>query len=208
MNRITVGIALGACLALLGCSNKDASKSNFKAAIQNYLDTTPALCASLPADDGKTSFQLDRQQEFLRSRIEQAEALAEAGLLTARNVELPAGLGGKPRVATEFDLSDEGRKFLVKTDGLARSTTLCTGKYTVSEVVNFTEPSEMMGAKISRVNYRYKVEDAADWTRHPGVAKAFPEWQAKAAPDGASEAAVVVATNDGWMHERLFRKGQ
>ena len=86
---IVVGTSLG---GLAGCSSKDANKGNFKAAIQNYLDTTPALCASLPADDGKTSFQLEKQQEFLRSTIEQAEALAAAGLLTARDVELPGSL--------------------------------------------------------------------------------------------------------------------
>lgn len=208
MNRIPFGIALGACLALLGCSNKDASKGNFKAAIQDYLDTTPALCASLPFRDGSTSFKIEKNDGFSRSVLAQANALAEAGLLKARDVEMPAGFGGKQRPGIEFELSDEGRKFLSKQEGLAGGTSLCTGRFEVSEVVNFTEPSEMMGARISRVNYRYTVKDAAEWARLPAVAGAFPQWQKKGATDDRAETAVVVATNEGWMHERLFRKGQ
>jgi len=198
MQRMILGIAIAvSMLGVAGCGKKEASKGNFKSAIQDYLDTTPGLCVSLPSHDasfrvGRTSFETEPLAKYL--------SLSKVGLLTVKEVETQ-GILGRQQVF-EFALNDDGRKYLVQRGGF-QAGALCTGKRRVTEVVNFTEPSEMMGAKISRANYRYKVEDADAWSRDPQVVMAFRELKAS---DDAEDTAVLVATSEGWMHERLFRK--
>ena len=94
-----------------------------------------------------------------------ADALVEAGLLTKRDTEVKAMFGNKMEPATEYQVTDTGKKFLVANGAntMAGQDAFCSGKYTVVEVSNFTEPSDMMGVKLSQVNYRYKVEGADDW---------------------------------------------
>lgn len=63
----------------------------------------------------------------------------------------------------------------------------------------------MMGVKLSQVNFRYKVEDADSWARSKEVQASYRNLadQAKDEIDGK---ATLVLTNDGWMHERLFKR--
>ncbi|WMY11304.1 hypothetical protein [Paraburkholderia phenoliruptrix] len=62
----------------------------------------------------------------------------------------------------------------------------------------------MFGTKISQVNYLYEVDDAPAWAKQPAIQAAYPSLQhdLSGAP---GDKAVLVATNDGWMHERLFK---
>lgn len=116
-----------------------------------------------------------------------ADALVDAGLLTKRDTEVKAMFGNKMEPATEYQVTD-------------------TGKYTVVEVNNFTEPSDMMGVKLSQVNYRYKVEGADDWAKSEGMRANYKNFAEQIQGDIQGKAAVIL-TNDGWMHERLFKRG-
>jgi hypothetical protein len=89
---------------------------------------------------------------------------------------------------------------------MAGQDAFCTGKYTVVEVNNFTEPSDMMGVKLSQVNYRYKVEGADDWAKSEGMRANYKNFSEQTQGDIQGKAAVIL-TNDGWMHERLFKRG-
>ncbi|MBA6116823.1 hypothetical protein MXF29_13800 [Pseudomonas sp. NC26] len=42
---------------------------------------------------------------------------------------------------------------------------LCFGKAQVTAIEQFSEPGEMMGQKISRVTYAYKITGLPDWAR-------------------------------------------
>ena len=88
---------------------------------------------------------------------------------------------------------------------MGRHDAFCSGKYEVVEVENFTEPSDAIGTTISRVNYRYKVKDAADWVRSEGLHAAYKSLKGQAEGE-VRDKAVLVLTNEGWLHERLFRR--
>uniref|UniRef100_UPI003341EAD1 hypothetical protein n=1 Tax=Castellaniella defragrans TaxID=75697 RepID=UPI003341EAD1 len=195
-------------LTIAACGSvKDANKSNFSNAIQAYLDTQNGLCATIPGEG--FPFTVSDQDIFGSRNKKSADALADAGLLTKRDTEVKSSMFGAEMVpATEYQITDFGKKFLV-TNGantLGQHDAFCTGKYTVVEVDNFTEPSDIMGVKLSQVNYRYKVVGADDWAKSEGVRANYKNFAQETQGDIQGKAAVIL-TNEGWMHERLFKRG-
>ncbi|MBK0711544.1 hypothetical protein GZ049_27365 [Klebsiella pneumoniae] len=84
----------------------------------------------------------------------------------------------------------------------------CFGKATVTEVSNFTEPSDAMGQKISRVSFSYKVTEIPEWAKTPEILSADRQIKkdVDSANNGMKVTNVFVLTNNGWIHERLFGK--
>ncbi|WAH62309.1 hypothetical protein [Xanthomonas hortorum] len=166
------------------------------------LDTQKGLCAAIPAKG--LPFTLANQDMLGGQNKKRADALVDAGLLTKRDTEVKAMFGNKMEPATEYQITYTGKKFLVANGAntLAAQDAFCTGKYTVVEVDNFTEPSDMMGVKLSQVNYRYKVDGADDWAKSEVMRANYKNFAEQTQGDVQAKAA-----NDGWMHERLFKRG-
>lgn len=206
-------IAIGAiaCLAVtpgLCADNKQATKSNFSEAIQKYLASTPGPCFTPPAPS--IPFEIpakDLQLGIGPTAQARADALVEAGLLVRSDAQVK-GISGKVP-GFKYTISDAGQKLLVKGAGknLGAGDAFCAGKYKVLEVVLFTEPADMLGAKVSRVTYRYTVDGAPSWAQLPSIRKAFPEAAKETTPDAKANA-VLVLTSEGWMHERLVSAGR
>lgn len=207
--RTTLILALVVCSISAGCADKkDASKSNFKTAIQAFLDTSPGLCFTPPATSIPFTLQAGPELSFgggpgMKVR---ADALVEAGLLKRQDATVK-GMFGAATAGFEYSTTDLGEKLLVKGAGknLATSDAFCAGKYKVVEVTNFTAPADTMGLKISQVDYRYVVEGAPPWAKSDALSKAFPT-AAKDLQSDPSARAVVVLTNEGWLHEKLFKR--
>ena len=203
----------GVCLLLTtGCGDKKAAtKSNFEAAIQAHLDTEPGLCVSPPAKslpftlEAKPMFEFSRPGEGL---LDRANALVGAGLLARRDVEVAASLGPK-KAGYEYSATEAGAKLLVKgaSSNLNGGDAFCAGKYKVAEISNFTEPSDALGMKVSQVNYRYTVNGAPDWAKAPVLQKAYPQVAKDLSADAGARVALILM-NDGWIHERTWKKRQ
>lgn len=194
--------ALGVILAACG-SPQDATESNFKKAIQPYLDTQQ-LCVDLPANAAPFSLQdgdNPGQKSFQRKK---AEALAAAGLLSTKPTEVKALFSNKLVPGTEFQVTELGEKYLQPSKP-GRNSKFCTGKYEMGNVTNFTPPSDVMGMKISRVDFNYKVRDLAEWAKNEAIVTEFPQVAALTS-DEVKGKATLVLTNNGWMHEKLYRK--
>jgi hypothetical protein len=203
ITRVTV--LAGAVLALGACSNpREASKANFTRAIQAYLDGQNGLCVPLPANE--VPFTLPDQDLFPQNKA-RADALVQAGLLAAQPTEMKPGFGSGTRPATEYRATTLGQTFLdtqaPKT--LIQRAAFCSGTYRVQDVTNFTEPGELMGVKLSHVEYTYTVKDGADWTRSEALGTAYPEL-AKHSQDRVAAKATLILTHDGWVHESQFKR--
>jgi hypothetical protein len=200
--------AMSSVIVLLAAcgSAKDANKSNFSTAIQTYLDTQKGLCAAIPAKG--SPFTLSNR-DTIGSSKKRADALVEAGLLSKRDTEVKAMFGDKMEPGSEYQLTEVGQKFLVPNGAntMGGHDAFCTGKFTVVAVDNFTEPSDMMGVKVSQVNYRFKLEDAEDWARSEAIGANYRNFAERAKAEEISGKAALILTNDGWMHERLFKRG-
>ncbi len=196
----------GLALILAACGNpKDATKSNFSKSIQAYLDTQHGLCAALPAME--VPFTLENKGGFNADAKKRADALVDAGLLTKRDTEIKAMFGNRMEPATEYQVSDFGKTHLTPkaADTLGRQDAFCSGKYVMVDVDNFTEPSDMMGMKVFRVNYRYKVDGIADWAKSEALRTSYKNIAEQSKGDIKSKAALIL-TNNGWIHERLFKQ--
>ncbi|SQC20599.1 Uncharacterised protein [Klebsiella pneumoniae] len=204
-------ICIGA-IALSGCNDpKDASEGNFKAAAQQYLDSIYPSCYF------KANFPLKTDGYAFNNLPDVLHVMSQKGLLTEKEISrkhYEASWGSKAHdvVVNSYDLTDEGKKFY-KPDAAKKinGETLggfCFGKATISEVSNFTEPSDAMGQKISRVSFSYKVTGVPDWAKSSEVTSLNN--QLKKDVDSESEPLkvtnVFVLTNKGWVHERLFGK--
>ena len=197
-------------LALTGCNDpKKPSESNFKEAAQQYLDTVYPACyikANFPyKTDG---FNINNMPEILH-------AMAEKGLLTEtelsrKHIDATWGIKERDIVVNSYDLTEEGKKYY-KQDAAKnmRGENLggfCFGKATVTDVSNFTEPSDAMGQKISRVTFTYKVSDIPDWAKSPEILNADRQIKkdVNSEHDGVKVTNVFLLTNNGWIHQKLF----
>ncbi|WP_213955303.1 MULTISPECIES: hypothetical protein [unclassified Variovorax] len=207
MKTSVAAIAAISVLFVTACGDKKAaSKENFKTAIQAYFDSKPGACVGLP--DKQMPFKVE-SGGFRVSRIDQADALVEAGLLSKRETEVPStGYFGPNKMVpgVEYSLTDEGAKQVVKSAGsdFDKRDGFCAGKYQVVEVINFTDPAEAYGQKLSQANYRYKVESPPAWAKLPRMQAVFPQL-AKDMKDDPADKAVLVSTSEGWLHERVFK---
>jgi hypothetical protein len=198
-----------AVFALAGCSDpKTASESNFKAAMQNYLDTAYPRCyfvSNFPAE--KESWDVGGKNLALAT-------LEQAGLLGVKEVqhEEKQMFSDKTRTVTKqsYDLTAEGRKYYKAeaTKNLRGEAMggLCAGKATVTSIGQFTEPADMMGLRISRVNYSYTVADLPAWAMRPDVQKAIRglKEDAQSASTPVQGVVGMALTNNGWVHEKML----
>lgn len=198
-------VLTGAAVALSACGNpRDASKANFSRAIQAYLDGQAGLCVPLPANE--VPFTLGDHDLFPQNKT-RADALVQAGLLSSHPTEVKQPFGSSTRPATEYRATAVGQSALVaqapKT--LVQRSAFCSGAYKVQDVTNFTEPGELMGVKLSHVEYTYTVKGSADWARSDALRSAYPELD-KHAKDSVTSKATLILTHDGWVHESLFKR--
>src|SRR6202042_198653 len=98
-------------------------------------------------------------------------------LLTASDTDVAGMFPNQKVPATEYSLTEEGKKYLVKSGAgnVGGFDAFCGGKYKVKEVENFTEPADMFGTKISQVNFTVVAEDAPNWAKQPQVKAAYPD---------------------------------
>lgn len=205
--RSAITITLLATIS--GCSDpKAANEANFKKSIQSYLDTAYPKCYIYSEFPTTIDWDIAGNKEKLR-------ALAKTGLVveSEEKVERPS-FGNTKRYATlpSFNLTDEGRKFYkpdaTKTLSGKSIGGICLGKATVQAVTQFSEPADMLGHRISNVSYTYSVSDLPPWTQSKDVLDAIKELKADVASEQTplKKQDVLVLTNNGWIHEKLFKK--
>jgi DNA-binding PadR family transcriptional regulator len=197
--------AVAAVLVVAACgSPKDANKSNFSKAIQAYLDTQSALCVDVPF--GREGHKLPAViQEQKGSSKDRAEALVEAGLLGKRETQVESrwSTRGEMLPATEYQATELGKRYLVtEKSGSAK---FCTGKYKVTGIDNFTEPAQnqWVSATVSQATFQYEITDLAEWAQSEKL-RAVYEREFKDLEKTQDKAALIL-TNEGWIHERLFK---
>ena len=82
---------------------------------------------------------------------------------------------------------------------------LCYGRYEVSEIVRFTEPTGVAGATISEVTYEYALQDVPAWATDPELRENGFE---AASAEPRTDRAAFILTNQGWVHEKLYARAQ
>jgi hypothetical protein len=150
---VAVGCAL---LALPGCGGgiEQDIRQRFVERYERDLCVTFSQLFPLQAHAGG----LDGSAHWL-------QALAEAGLLTATAGPQAHGLGAVLLgQGFTFDLTDAGRKAWSDEKGF------CYGRTVVVEVIDYTKPTEAMGATVVQAEARLRHQVDAPWAEAPIVA--------------------------------------
>lgn len=193
---------LSVLVALSACSSpKDANKDNFGKVIQSSLKEDKALCVRVMGVRFPHSVPLKYAEKD--SSAKYLKALEKAGLLVSSEREIEYKDRWDIRARNQkvpglvYEVSDEGKKYLDQNS-------FCTGGWKLTSVDSFTEPAQMMGSTISRVNFRKVMVDAASWAESAELAQVYPG--AFRSVDGEQKSqAVLVLANDGWVDGREFK---
>jgi hypothetical protein len=204
--NIKLVVVLAVIAVCNGCSNpQDANETNFKNSVQAYLDKEYPKCYYIQ------NFPVTTEHMF--SNEELLRLLAKLGILEEKET------GGKKQDVSKgwsfnndkymipiysYNLTEEGRKYYNLEAGTGINGKVggfCLGKAKVSAIDQFTEPSDMMGEKVSRVIYHYSVAGFPEWAKDEQIKSVLKELKADVESENnpKKEVGDLILTNKGWV---------
>ena len=218
MTNLTKAILLlsgAALLSACGDDPKAANKANFEKALNAYYAQMKQCVkiGSTPNSDGiiqefRTDGSVqDKQLPFYNGLV--SIGLLEAVTYQKDTKDFSGQVTGKADWVG-YKFSDKGRTFLrpVELDKGALNTgarQLCYGTPQVIEIVNFTEPAEAMGSKVSNVQYTYRIVDVAPWASDQTLSNQFDWLSERISSDSIAKDDDLVLTNNGWVHHSVMK---
>jgi hypothetical protein len=162
-------------MSLWGCGTdpKAPTDVNFAHAIDHALDRPEeGLCLShtpaFPADvKDNSSSEVAEYARFVR-----------AGLATEKIEDRVWRFGNSvhPEKVHVYALTSAGTRGIAHRIGFfTGGPTFCFASLRVGKIVNFAEPANALGVRITQVRWTPRVERVADWATSPGAKAAFPE---------------------------------
>ena len=218
MTNLTKAILIlsgAALLSACGNDSKAANNTNFEKALNAYYAQMKQCVkiGSKPNSDGII-------QEFRTDGSVQDEqlpfynGLASLGLLEAVTYQKDTkNFSGQVTGKADwvgYKFSNKGESFLRPSSlekGAFRTGArqLCYGTPQVVEIVNFTEPAEAMGAKVSNVQYTYRLVDVAPWASDPALTNQFEWLTERISSDSITKDDDLVLTDNGWAHHSVLK---
>jgi len=190
-NRFRIGIILGVVLIAAGCNKKDNSKSNFKAAIDNYYQAHPAC---LWPESKKFPVQAATDDD---AKTQGYDALTDAGLLTRSTAEKKRFLVGSKQV-NNYDISAQGRSTWTRDPTQPGYGNFCYAHRDVSSIDGYTTGVNSAGEKTATVNYHFTLNSVANWAKSQEMQTAFPSLNAVSAGSQPARATLVM-NGDSWQ---------
>lgn len=190
----------------ISCSNPSkASKANFTKILNDFHSQQPPSISSM-----FMSFPIvfaEAERSFFAPSKETIEALLKAELI----VQGDDTITEKKTKANKFECTTAGQKCFVKknmTSLLGRNEYqgFSFAKETVTEIVSFSAPADLLGKKVSEVKYKTSLSNIAEWSKLPEIQKSFNNVKEYLSPDYSKEvkSAVMILTSNGWIHEQLY----
>jgi len=185
MKKASLIIAILTAIIFSGCfaDPKEANNENFTKAINEYLTSSKQKLNCFNIGNGfpkEAYINEQRMKEYeniglLKSKTMKVE-IRNMFLMTTTNKK-------EYKDALVYDLTDAAKAFY-------KNGRVCVGKVKVDEIINFTDPSEMMGQEVSTVKYKYLISDLPVWL--------------KKAPEPKVKKDVLILSGKGWIHSKLF----
>jgi hypothetical protein len=195
-----------------GCSSsQQANETNFKDSVQAYLDKEYPKCYLTE------NFPIISEKILSGNEKKLLRLMAKNGLLSEKETsrkEIGGAFGMVKELVVNYsyDLTEEGKRFYkpeveTRIDG-NKIGGFCFGTAKVSSIDQFTDPTDIMGKKISKVIYSYSVSGFPEWAKNEEIMSTINSGLKE---DIDSENAPkkknidLMLTNNGWMPERLFK---
>jgi len=206
MKKSLILIGVFAALLMSGCGDKkDATKDNFANSINAHYENE---CIDIGTVYGKFPVQVANND---KEGKELFDALTKVGLTTSKPTKVEDRsltgfdiMTGKRKIIDgyEYKLTDLGTKSVKTKKGngfFSDANEFCAGKYEVSSIENFTEPSDIGGYKLTRVNFKKEPIDVPEWANNLVKEKAFERYAEKISKKSSDEAMELVLTDNGWI---------
>lgn len=207
----------GAALFVTACGNdpKAANEANFKEALNAHYAQMKQCVRIGSAPNAEGIIQEFRTDGSVQDKeLPFYNGLASLGLLQAVNYQKDTkNFSGQVTGKADwvgFKFSKNGKVFLrpAELDTGAfntRARQLCYGTPQVVEIINFTERAEAMGAKVSNVQYTYRLVDVAPWASDSALTNQFEWLLERTSSDGITKDDDLVLTNNGWAHHSILK---
>ncbi len=109
-----------------------------------------------------------------------------------------------------YKFSDQGKTYLrppelEKGAFSSGAHQLCYGTPQVVEILNFTEPTEATGMKVSNVQYTYRLVDVAPWASDQILINQFEWLQERITSKGIPKDDDLVLTSTKWVHHSVLK---
>ncbi len=192
-------------LGLVGCSNpKEASKANFAKVISQKIAKEPH---KLPNNNDDCFIEVGELGTEKREDQKQ-EVLVKLGFLSSRTVKeaippQPLSLGSSAQKI--YELTDQGKQTAQPWSKNMQGETRYALRYckvAFKELLSYTEPSDGMGIKYSKVKYAYTLVDIPDWAKDEALLNlpfnSTMQARVKSAGQPITADQSVVLTNEGW----------
>ncbi len=198
MKKSLVFIGLISALILGGCgSKKDATKDNFEEAINARFEKK---CIEIGRMYKDLPLEI-RAKDYEKKSLDN---LVKVGLLASKpeKIEIKSMFGNNKRMEDGFvyTLTPEGDKYYQKEDKV-----FCAGRYEVKEIINFSEPLDVLGRVMTRVKFTKIARDVPSWAEEWAGFSENKNFAMYVAENPIEDSADLVLTNEGWMHHRDFR---
>ncbi|MES9905131.1 MAG: hypothetical protein ABW168_20965 [Sedimenticola sp.] len=218
-SQISRIVVLGFSLFIIGCTSpSDASKYNFKQAINNHLEknciTISTKESNFPVEiltlealgkgSGMPEVELRRLEKKDIEKTRQYAALTKIGFLSA-NEKTKKGRYGSTYKLITYTLTENGRELFEQSQRMASKKGFCAARYMVSKIVNYSEPSEANGYTVSYVNFTISPHEVSDWASDQAILGAFPSLTNEL-ENNQSRTAMLVLMSDGWVYEKEIKK--
>ncbi len=170
-----------------GCSSKkDATKANFKDAINTYYGAHPECLWSTTV---KFPTRADTSDT---SKTAGYDALTDQGLLTRQADSRKVFIFGSKEV-NNYDLSEKGRSNWTPDPQNPGYGNFCYGHRDVTAVDDFA-----VNGGTATVDYHYQLGAVSPWADNTEIKTAFPTVQASLASP-LSDKASLTLTDNGWL---------
>lgn len=185
MNKKTIAVLLMAAATVLtacGTDKKEPTKENFQAALKTFAEGKETReCV------GSLKFPIEQN-----GNVSVTTFLVKQGWVKEASEKVV--LGARYKV---YDLTDAGKGELKQNQ--SGSYSVCFGKMEIGEVQNWTEPADMYGTKVSKVEFatNFKLNEKP-WAKEfvetwPGLSHSVAQMTKKTSVEIPME-----LKNDGW----------
>ena len=196
-----VGFLIIAILLLNGCGEidkKEVSKENFKRVLNDYYARNCVMVShgKFPMVMHTEGFMFGGYKDLFK----RTEALERLGYLTSEKIK-KENKHSSPK--KRFILTEKGKKVYINKE---KNQGICAFTRQIKSIDNYTEPSNMMGITITRVNFTFEPIKSTDTLNEMKKEKVLADFVDKVSKKTSDRVELILTGMKGWIHQREFKK--
>jgi len=178
--------------------DKTVSADNFKRVLNDYYARNCILVShgKFPMEMNTDGFMFGGYEDLLK----RTEALEKLGYLTSEKIKKENKDSDSKK---RFILTEKGKK-VYSSEGKNKG--ICAFDRQIKSIDNYTEPSNMMGVTITRVNFTFEPIKSTDTINEMKKEKVLGDFIDEVTKKTSSRAELILTGMKGWIHQREFKR--